>query len=63
MILTTSQEKKTTLIKGKCPFCKIPCGNQHCPYTKDEELRGTGEEKGKQDDLPSRETTKPERCE
>lgn len=21
----------------KCPFCKIPCGNDHCPYEKEEE--------------------------
>lgn len=22
----------------KCPFCKIPCGNDHCPYTKTEDI-------------------------
>lgn len=19
-----------------CPFCKIPCGNEHCPYFKEQ---------------------------
>ena len=22
----------------ECPFCDIPCGMDHCPYTKKEEL-------------------------
>lgn len=21
----------------KCPFCKEPCGNDHCPYNEKEE--------------------------
>ena len=63
MILNTSKENQLTHKKDKCPFCKIPCGTRHCPYTEDEDSRGTGEEKGTQDDLPSRETTKPKRCE
>ncbi len=23
-------------MEDKCPFCKIPCNMEHCPYTKTE---------------------------
>jgi DNA repair exonuclease SbcCD ATPase subunit len=24
-------------VVDKCPFCKVPCGNEHCPYYEDSE--------------------------